>query len=212
MQAEGVAACAKHWPGHGDTTEDSHDMLPSLPHSVAHLEGTEMKPFAAAIAADVASVMVAHLLVPAMESPGVTPVPASCSIAVVAYLRDRMGYTGMVMTDDMEMGALKAYGVSKAAVQGVAAGVDMLLVCHTEALQLEVVDAVASALLTGELTAAQVAAATGRIAECCARFCRPPPPPEEAGGALPPDPLASELVGTATHRSKIADVLQSSKL
>ena len=68
LQAGGVAGCAKHWPGHGDTEEDSHDALPASRHGMDRLESVEMAPFRAAISANVASALVAHLLVPAMES------------------------------------------------------------------------------------------------------------------------------------------------
>ena len=98
---------------------------------------------------------------------------------------------------------MKSYSVSKAAVQGVAAGVDLFLVCHTEAVQLQVVDAIAAALLSGELSQQQVAAAAGRIDECCARFCAAAP----AGDAPPPDPRG--LVGTAEHKRRVAEALQS---
>ena len=162
IQREGVAACAKHWPGHGDTVEDSHEELPTLKHDMERLRSVEMRPFEAAIAADVASVLVAHLLVPAMEVVAKEKkkeekeeaveeeeeevVPASCSRAVVGYLRRELGYDGLVMTDDMEMGALKAYGAGRAAVRGCEAGVDVFLMCHTRELQTEIVDALAGAM------------------------------------------------------------------
>lgn len=103
IQEQGVAACAKHWPGHGDTTEDSHEELPTLTHDMARLRSTEMRPFAAALDAGVASVLVAHLLVPAMEPPGCEPVPGSCSGAVVGYLRREMGYDGLVMVGESQL-------------------------------------------------------------------------------------------------------------
>ena len=88
---------------HGDTTEDSHESLPTLTYDLARLRSVEMKPFEAAIVADVASILVAHLLVPGMEpqfgrpATAPAPVPASCSKAVVGYLRQNMGYAGLVM-------------------------------------------------------------------------------------------------------------------
>lgn len=142
-----------------------------------------------------------------MEPPGTDPVvPASCSSAVVGYLRRNVGYGGLVMTDDMEMGALKAYSLSRAAVQGVEAGVDVFLVCHTEKLQLEVVDAIAAAMTRGELSRERVTAAVRRVDECCARYCAPAP----EGSAPPPDP--SHLVGTVQHRTRISTALKASRL
>ena len=106
LQAGGVAGCAKHWPGHGDTEEDSHDALPASRHGLDRLESVEMAPFRAAISANVASALVAHLLVPAMEPEAHRP--ASCSERCVTYLRKNLRFgDGVVMTDDMEMGALR---------------------------------------------------------------------------------------------------------
>lgn len=98
---------------------------------------------------------------------------------------------------------MKAYSLSKAAVQGVAAGVDMFLVCHTRALQLEVVDAIADAVVRGELAREQVENAARRVEECCARFCAAAPP----GADPPPDP--SGMVGTAEHGARVKDALKA---
>lgn len=223
IQRERVAACAKHWPGHGDTVEDSHEELPTLKHDMERLRNVEMRPFEAAVAADVASVLVAHLLVPAMEeensnkrkegegegeqgAAATAPTnisPASCSEAVVGYLRRELNYDGLVMTDDMEMGALKAYSVSKVAVRGCAAGVDMFLMCHTRELQMEVVDAIAGAMMSGELSRERVLEAARRLDQCCAKYCAPPLP----GFAPPPDPTG--LVGTAEHKARMRDALKA---
>ena len=160
LQARGVAACAKHWPGHGDTVEDSLRRAPSLAHDIRRLRDVEMRPFRDAIAANVASVLVAHLLVPAMEPSGARPVPASASAAVVGALRRDEGFDRLVMTDDMEMGAMRAYGLGDAAVRGLAAGVDMFLVCHSEPAQMEVLDALTAALAEGKISRVAAEAAT----------------------------------------------------
>ncbi|KAK3254947.1 hypothetical protein CYMTET_35856 [Cymbomonas tetramitiformis] len=101
LQGKGVAACAKHFPGHGDTHLDSHLSLPTVHHSMERLEQIELEPFAAAITADVAAVMVAHIVAPAF---GGEPVPASIDKEVIGYLRHTMGFQGVIATDDMEMG------------------------------------------------------------------------------------------------------------
>lgn len=106
----------------------------------------------------------------------------------------------------MEMGALKAYSLRRAAVQSAAAGVDTLLVCHTRALQLAAVDAVAGAAARGELPRARLVEAARRLDRCCARFCAPAPPSTRVA-APPADPAT--LVGTAAHRALIGDALKA---
>ena len=90
LQVGGVAGCAKHWPGHGDTEEDSHDALPASRHGLRRLESVEMAPFRAAVSANVASALVAHLLVPAMEPEAHRP--ASCSERCVTHLRKNLRF------------------------------------------------------------------------------------------------------------------------
>ena len=152
-QSRGVAACAKHWPGHGDTEEDTHAALAITKHSLARLRAVEIPPFVDAVKAGVASVLVAHVRVPGMEAPsgdgGKSP-PASRSAAVVGFLRERVGFGGVVMSDDMEMGALlnEEGGVGQCAVDGLRASVDLFLACHAEKTQLAVVDALRDAIET----------------------------------------------------------------
>jgi beta-N-acetylhexosaminidase len=103
LQQGGVAASAKHFPGHGDTDVDSHLDLPSVDHSRARLDEIELRPFRAAIAAGVASVMTSHVLVREIDDAR----PATLSPAVITgLLRQELGYTGVVVTDDLEMQAL----------------------------------------------------------------------------------------------------------
>lgn len=154
-QSRGVAACAKHWPGHGDTEDDTHAATAVTRHSLARLRAVEIPPFVDAVKAGVASVLVAHVRVPGMEAPSgdggkkKSP-PASRSAAVVRFLRERVGFGGVVMSDDMEMGALlnEEGGVGQCAVDGLRASVDLFLACHTEKTQLAVVDALRDAIET----------------------------------------------------------------
>jgi beta-N-acetylhexosaminidase len=150
-QSRGVAACAKHWPGHGDTTDDTHAATAITKHGLKRLRVVEIPPFVDAVKAGVASVLVAHVQVPGMEkmySP--SPPPASTSAAVVGYLRERVGFGGVVMSDDMEMGALlnEEGGLGQCAVDGLRASVDLFLACHAEKTQLAVVDALRDAIET----------------------------------------------------------------
>ena len=148
-QSRGVAACAKHWPGHGDTTDDTHAATAITKHGLKRLRVVEIPPFVDAVKAGVASVLVAHVQVPGMEkmySP--SPPPASTSAAVVGYLRERVGFGGVVMSDDMEMDALANLpgGIGQCAVDGLNATIDLFLACHTEQTQLEIIGALRSAI------------------------------------------------------------------
>lgn len=131
LQAEGVAACAKHFPGHGDTTRDSHHELPTLAHDLERLRRVELPPFRAAIGAGVASVMTAHIVFPALDA----TCPATLSPAVLSILRRELGFDGVVFSDDLEMRAVAdGYGMGERVRGCLAAGVDALLVCSEHAL------------------------------------------------------------------------------
>jgi beta-N-acetylhexosaminidase len=120
MQAVGVAACAKHFPGHGASTVDSHAALPVLPRSVAELAAVEFVPFRAAVRAGVRSIMTGHLVVPEWGS-----APATLNPLAVRVLREELGFTGAVITDGLDM---KAVGgdLAEGSVRSLAAGVDAL--------------------------------------------------------------------------------------
>jgi beta-N-acetylhexosaminidase len=131
LQDNGVAACGKHFPGHGDTSVDSHLELPLVEHPPDRIRRVECVPFRAAIAAEVAFLMTAHILVPSFDEER----PATLSRAIVYdLLRDELGFEGVILSDDLEMKAIAAtYSVPDAAVQAVAAGCDGLLVCSGQA-------------------------------------------------------------------------------
>ncbi|MEY4354812.1 MAG: hypothetical protein RLZZ609_3053 [Cyanobacteriota bacterium] len=125
VQGEGVLACAKHFPGHGDTAEDSHLDLPVLPHSRERLEAIELPPFRRAITAGVASVMTAHLLLPELDPDR----PATLSAKVLTQLlRHDLAFDGLVVTDALVMEAIAArQGAGEAAVLALEAGADLVL-------------------------------------------------------------------------------------
>lgn len=126
---EGLLACAKHFPGHGDTLTDSHLELPELPHALERLERLELVPFQAAIAAGVKLIMTAHVRFTALDP----AVPATLSAPVLTgLLRRRMGFQGVIVSDDLEMKAvLDHFGIVRSVTEGLAAGVDLFLICHT---------------------------------------------------------------------------------
>jgi beta-N-acetylhexosaminidase len=127
LQANGVAACGKHFPGHGDTSVDSHLALPLVEHPPDRIRRVECVPFREAIREGVAFMMTAHLLVPSFDEDK----PATLSPRLVqGLLRDELGYAGVILSDDLEMKAIAAsYEVPDAAVQAIAAGCDGVLIC-----------------------------------------------------------------------------------
>lgn len=127
VQAEGVVACGKHFPGHGDTSVDSHVDLPVVEYPPERLRQVEFVPFRAAIEAGVGSIMTAHVLVPAIDETQ----PATLSPAIVqGMLRNELGFEGLIVSDDLEMRAVAdRWSAADAAVAAVAAGCDALLVC-----------------------------------------------------------------------------------
>jgi beta-N-acetylhexosaminidase len=135
MESAGVATCAKHFPGHGDTDLDSHLALPRLDLALDRLERTELPPFRAAIAAKVASVMTAHVLFPKLDPKR----PATLSPTVMGLLRDQLGYDGLVFSDDIEMKAVADhFSVEQRSLGVLEAGVDVILACSAADLREEV--------------------------------------------------------------------------
>jgi beta-N-acetylhexosaminidase len=139
LQEEGLAACGKHFPGHGDTAGDSHDTLPVVEHPPERLRAVEFMPFRAAIAAGVSAIMSAHVLVPAIDDTR----PSTLSPAVMeGILRQELGFEGVILSDDLEMRAISdGYRVEQAIVGAVASGCDGVLICgpnhdvHARALE-----------------------------------------------------------------------------
>ncbi len=124
LQRRGIAACGKHFPGHGDTEIDSHIGLPAIRRSMRSLAGKELRPFQSAADARVKMIMLGHLNVPALDPSGT---PVSLSEKAVAYLRKKMKYDGILITDAMNMGGIGKYGEEDASVMALRAGVDIIL-------------------------------------------------------------------------------------
>ena len=164
LQAAGVAACAKHFPGHGDTAVDSHHAVPVIDRSRAMLEACELVPFKAAIAAGVQSVMTGHLLVCAYDD----RMPATLSRRIlVGLLREELGFDGLIVTDGIEMqGVRRAYGLAGATVRALAAGADAICVGGDHADEhtaIRLRDAIVAAVRSGELPEARLHDAAARV-------------------------------------------------
>jgi beta-glucosidase-like glycosyl hydrolase len=144
-EAEGVVSTAKHYPGHGRTTTDSHETLPVVATPLAELEATDLKPFAAAIAAGTRSVMSAHVAYSQWDSSGL---PASISPTILGYLRHELQFDGVIVTDALIMeGVLKGRGAGGAAVAAIAAGSDALLYPADSAAVVQALDTAAGSTL-----------------------------------------------------------------
>ncbi|MGI5284055.1 glycoside hydrolase family 3 protein [Nonomuraea polychroma] len=162
VQGAGVAACAKHFPGHGDTVTDSHLALPTVHASRDVLFERDLPPFRAAIGAGVRSIMTGHLLVPALDPEA----PATLSRTVLTeLLRGELGFDGMVVTDAIEMRAVAAmYAPGEIAVRALAAGADAVCVglCTEESLH-EMCDTIVAAVRDGVLPEERLAEAAARV-------------------------------------------------
>ncbi len=173
LQAEGVAACGKHFPGHGDTSADSHFELPIVEHPPDRLRAIEFAPFRAAIAAQVATIMTAHVFVPSLDDER----PATLSRRIVAdLLRGELGFQGVILSDDLEMKAIAAaYAVPTAAVLAIEAGCDGMLICSGDhATQAAALEEVVHAVEDGRLKTTRVEDALKRQIRAKERFLATP--------------------------------------
>lgn len=193
LQRGGVAACGKHFPGHGDTDSDSHLDLPRVSHPRARLDGVEFVPFRAAVGAGVAAVMTAHVVCEALDP----ALPATLSPAAIRVLRDELEFDGVVVSDDLEMRAVAdRWPMGEVAWRALAAGCDHLLVCRSITALRQAIEGVESALDRGDLEGARVSEAVSRWDALADRFARPEPGHEGLAW------LRSEA-----HRSRIAGAL-----
>ncbi len=180
LQAQGVAACAKHFPGHGDTTQDSHEGLPRLPHALERLRQVELVPFRALARAGVASVMTAHVVFEALD----VRRPATLSEPVMRLLREECGYGGCAISDDLEMKAVaEHFPLEEAVPASLAAGVDALLVCHRPEVQERAIDVARRAVESGAVSRARLAEARRRVQALLA-YAGPAPDPRAARAIL----------------------------
>lgn len=161
LQSKNIIPVVKHFPGHGDTHVDSHFGLPVVEHDRARLESFEFIPFKEAISSGVEAIMVAHIMYPQLD-PGK---PATMSEKILtAVLRHDLGFEGLIITDDLEMGAItENFVLEEAALAAVQAGADLLLVCHSSAYQEQVLSRLKTAVQNGELTVDRVDESVARI-------------------------------------------------
>jgi beta-N-acetylhexosaminidase len=189
LQQAGVAACGKHFPGHGDTDTDSHLALPRLDFDLERLTAVELRPFAA-LASELSMIMTAHILFPRLDPEH----PATLSRAVLdTLLRGHCGYDGVVVSDDLEMkGVAAAFSIQERVTLGLDAGVDLFLVCRDVALLREGVDAVAERLRDRGPAGLRARRAVARSRALRAGLRRPRPSAEAIARAVA-DPEGERL-------------------
>ena len=174
LQESGVAACVKHFPGHGDTAVDSHLALPTLEADRDTLAKRELVPFGAAVTSGVAAVMTSHIVVPVVD-PGA---PATLSAPVLDLLRDQVGFQGVIVSDALDMaGASAGRGIPETAVQALISGVDLLCLGpgRPAASVREVQSAIVAAVGAGRLTRSRLEDAVVRIDVMVDALVRPAP-------------------------------------
>jgi len=198
LQGEVVAACGKHFPGHGDTSVDSHLELPLVEHPPDRLRAVEFAPFRAAVQADVATIMTAHVFAPALDDQR----PATLSRHVVTdLLRKELGFEGVILSDDLEMKAIaNNYAVPEAAVLAVDAGCDGVLICSADYdTQAKTLEALIHAVESDRLAYTRVDDALKRQQRAKERFL---------GAAMVSRPAGTktlrQIIGRDEHRA-IAD-------
>ena len=199
LQQEGIAACGKHFPGHGDTSIDAHSELPMVEHPPDRLAAVEWVPFKAAIEANVAALMTGHILVPSLDEER----PATLSPAIVAgQLRKTLGFTGVVFGDDIDAKAISArYTTAEAIVLAIEAGCDgVLMGGGAPDPQFAALEAVVHGVEKGTLPLKRVEDALGRHRRMKERFLAPPRTGPLEGRAL------RSLLGRDEHQAVAAEM------
>lgn len=201
LQDRNVLACGKHFPGHGDTAEDSHFALPTITHDRARLMKIELPPFRAAAGAGIASMMTAHIVVKALDP----DVPATMSRAICAsLLRAEMAFEGVLFSDDLEMAAVAAkYPVEVAAVESVWAGCDALLICKDEDQQDRAHEALVREAEKNPRFRDRCIEAAGRCLKL-RRLCPPRPVAQEALFSIVGSPASQQMAARVAEAIALA--------
>jgi beta-N-acetylhexosaminidase len=187
FQQERVAACAKHFPGLGNTPVDTHEALAVIDGALDYLWEQDLLPFRASVAAGVATVMVSHVLFKKLDA----DYPASLSPVIInGLLRKEIGFTGVVATDCMEMKAIADhYGAGESAVLAVEAGIDLVMFSHTLDWQEAAYHSVLEAVRSGRIPESRIDESVARIQAVKARF------------AIDEKPVWSEVIRQPSHRA-----------
>ncbi|SPD76228.1 Glycosyl hydrolase family 3 N-terminal domain protein [uncultured Desulfobacterium sp.] len=170
LQKNGVMATAKHFPGLGRTALDPHFHLPTIDANLEEIKSHNLPPFQAAIEEGVSAIMTSHAIYPALD----TDNPATLSYKILTdMLRRNLGFKGMVISDDLEMGAIKKHwGVSEGAVASFMAGNDILLICHNQGFIIEGVNSLRKKIIVGEISPDRLDLSLSRIERAKTEFLK----------------------------------------
>ncbi len=196
LEEAGIAACGKHFPGHGDTDEDSHEVLPHLPHNMKRLESVELIPFEAAIQENVAGIMTAHVVYDGLDQ----GLPATFSIKLLRdLLRDQLGFEGLIVSDDLAMGAIsQGTTLEESCVKAFNAGCDVLIIGKNPQQQALALDTFARAVEEGIIPQEKVEESLARIEQFNLRYVK------KAGGEKPP----LNVIGSVARKNLLSKINQ----
>lgn len=196
MTDQGVIPCGKHFPGHGDTSADSHETLPLVNLKADRLSNIELKPFIHTIENRLACVMTAHVVYSHLDDKN----PASLSKKIITgLLRKTLNFDGIVVTDDLEMkGITEHFSVPEAAVKAVQAGSDLILVCHSYEEQMATLEALVHAVEKNVISEARLNESLNRVLRLKESFLLPRHPPKPK--------RIKEIVGCEAHRLLVEEI------
>ncbi len=197
LHDHGVLACGKHFPGHGDTHTDSHIELPTVHATRDRLEEIELQPFRYAIDHGLQAMMTAHVHYPALDP----TYPATLSSTILSeLLRKELGFSGIIVSDDLEMRAILDHAsVGEAAIRSLQAGADMLLICKSRVLATDTVEALRQAVTSQELEPTRIEASLARIQTVKQQFVHPYQPIDLS--------TLCNIVGIPSHRNVLASIM-----
>ena len=200
MQEAGVMTTLKHFPGHGDTSVDSHLDLPVIEHDLDRLHSIELVPFKECIAAGADAVMSAHVYFPALEKGDNVPATLSHSV-ITGLLRDELGFEGVITTDCMEMDAIaKRIGTVEGCVQAVEAGVDFVMVSHLHDLQVRAILQLAEAVESGRISEQRIDESIERIDKLARNYT--------SWEEIEANQSVAEFVGSSEHHAEMREIYE----
>lgn len=163
----GIIPCVKHFPGHGDADKDSHLTLPVIDLPMEEMENIHIKPFLHAIKNDIEMVMVAHLHCTCFDK---EIIPTSLSKNAIGYLRNSLGYDGVVISDDMVMKGIQKYDALEACIMGIKAGLDMFIFRNSDEATIKMIDELCSIIKKDDYLKSRVIESNKRISNLKNRY------------------------------------------
>jgi beta-N-acetylhexosaminidase len=197
-----IIACGKHFPGHGDTSADSHKTLPRVDHALHRMADLELKPFIHAVENRLHAIMTAHVLYTKLDE----KYPASLSKKIITQLlRKTIQFEGIVVTDDLEMkGITDGFTIPEAAVKAIQAGSDLILVCHSLDQQMAVLEALIHAVEKGTISQERLNESLNRILSVKEQFLLPHRTPQPK--------KVKQVIGCDLHRSLVEEIEKRSEV